>query len=164
MTNWGHNPQPWDFKRNLKELASAALWQGPDKTGNRISRANVRHLIIMNLVILGAYEIGYHGGRWLRHIDDLPNGEERPLDYRTPVMFGNNDRGQLFPWKAKPYPLDFEKCLEFHRLHDLQYTETILLYQTMRYHSFFHPGREDKDDSLITTAEHHADVLKRLNE
>ena len=118
----------------------------------------------MNTFMAVVYFFGRKCGKYIRDIDNYADGSERSLDYRTPVMFGNNDRSPLFPWKHKPYHMDFEKLLDFHRLHDLQYTETILMYKTFRYHSFLHPGREDADDSIISTAEHHADVLKRLNE
>ena len=164
MTNWGSNPGPWDFKRNLNELASAALWNGPDKIGNRITKRNFWHVVGINLFFWATYRTGLHFGRWLKNIDRLPNGDERPLNYRTPVMFGNSDRAPLFPWKPKPFPLDFEECFEYYRRHDHEYTETILLYKTFFLHSWFHPGREASDDSIIATAEHHADIYKRLNE
>ena len=97
-------------------MASATLWDGPDKTANRITKRNVKHFIFMNTFMAVVYFFGRKCGKYIRDIDNYADGSERSLDYRTPVMFGNNDRSPLFPWKHKPYHMDFEKLLDFHRL------------------------------------------------
>ena len=64
-------------------------------------------------------------------------------------MFGNNHKNSLFPFKPIPYYMDFEEYIKFFNDRNALHIETIMMYFTIIHHSYLHPQREDKDDSII---------------
>ena len=149
----------------MRQLGEAALKEAPYGTAKtQITRANILYLVGLNLLMAAGFHASKKLGTAIAAADVTEDGTPRPSSCGTPVMFGNNGRAPLFPAEREPFHLDYEERQAWTRKMDKRQTELILKYHTFLYHSFYHEAREDADDQTIYTAEHHADILKRLNE
>ncbi len=64
----------------------------------------------VQLIFIGSFTFFYQLGHFLRKTDNK-EGVSIGKTIRTPIMFGNNGRASLFPYKLCPYNSDFEKLL-----------------------------------------------------
>ena len=127
----------------MYELLDYTMQWGPyrcPKTGSAILKSNAKHMMWMQLFwSFTLISAAYIGNRVRNYNLKYSNGDVIHGSWRTPIMFGNNQRNPLFSFKPEPFYLDFEEYIKFYADRNKLIVETIMMYYTIFDHSHLHP-------------------------